>query len=166
MNHELGLALQAWLIGLAVAALIVVPGMVVLQDIPRDSLGETLAALVIGYLGLLLPSLLMTATFGVLLSAPLFILGFLTSLVLRRQIARHPLVFAAIASVVTLVLFAAVASLRRPTGPGAKLSAWDYGLATALRSDSLIVALPVAVGSLYFCLGLARRVAAEALPPG
>lgn len=97
MNAELGLAVQAWLLGLAVTALVVLPGTVVLDGILSDPFLKTLPARFLAYFAMLLPNLLMTATFGVLLSAPLFLAGLLAAYAFRQQIARHPLPFAALA---------------------------------------------------------------------
>lgn len=164
MNQQFGLALQAWFLGLAVLAVIVLPGAVVLDGILTDPFLKTLPVRLLGYLAMLLPSFLMTLTFGVMLSAPLFGLGFLASLCCRSQIARQPLLFAGLAPAVAVAIFALVDALLR-RGGGFRLPLWEHALATALRPDSLIVALPVAVGSLYFCLHLARLVKAESTRP-
>ena len=157
MNAEFGFALQAWLLGLAVSALVVLPGMVVLDGILTEPFVETFPARVLGYFALLLPSVLMTATFGVLLSAPLFLIGLLTALTFRRQIARHPVFFAGLAPLVAVGLGAAVTVVLHEPGYSALLPALDHALRIALRGDSLIFALPVAAGSLYFCLRLSRQ---------
>lgn len=142
--------------GLAVTALAVLPGVILFDGILTDPFLETLPARFLGYFGLLFPSLLMTAIFGVLLSAPLFLVGLLVAFAFSPQIARHPLPFAAAAPLLAAAFFAMGSALLRDPDPVGQITTLDYAWRMAFRADSLVVALPVAVGSLFFCLRLAR----------
>jgi hypothetical protein len=157
MNAVLGLALRAWFLGLAVTALVVLPGVTALDGILTDPFLKTLPVRILVYFGMLLPSLLMTAIFGVLLSAPLFLLGLLTAFAFHRQIARHPLPFAALAPLLAVAVLALFSALVRGPDDFGQVTFLDYAWREALRADSLIVALPVAVGSFHFCLRLAKQ---------
>ncbi len=156
MNREIGLALQAWGVGLLTSALVVLPGMTVLDGIFTDPFFETLLPRILAFFGMMLPGALMTFTIGVVLSLPFFLLGLLTALVFRRQIARHPVVFAGLAPLVTVTLVSAITVATRDPRPVGMLPALQDALGVALRGDSWIFALPVAAGSFFFCLRLAR----------
>jgi hypothetical protein len=156
MNAEVGLALRAWGVGLATLALVVLPGATVLDGILTDPFLETLLPRLIAFFGMMLPGVWMTATFGVLLSAPLFLVAFLVSLAFRRSIARHPLLFALAAPLVAVGMVAVVTVALREASPAGLMPWLRDLLEVALRRDSLLIALPIAAGSFFFCLGLAR----------
>lgn len=148
MNQEIGLAFQAWGLGLATLALLVLPGMTALDGILTEPFLEMLPMRVGVFLAMMLPGGLMTALFGVILSAPLFLIAFLTALAFRLQIARHPLAFAGLAPLVTVSLVAAVTVVTRDPGPSAFLPALQDALRVALRGKRLDGCAPVAAGSL------------------
>jgi hypothetical protein len=149
MNREVGLALQAWGVGLLTSALVVLPGVTVLDGIFTDPFLETLLPRILAFVGMMLPGMLMTFTAGVVLSLPFFLLGLLTALAFRQQIARHPLIFAGLAPLITVTLVAAVTVMMRDPGHSDLLPALEDALRVALRGDSWIFALPVAAGSFY-----------------
>ena len=155
MNEEVGLALQAWGIGLLTSALVVLPAMTALDGISADPFPQTLLPRAAAFFGMMLPGLLMTFTVGVVLSFPLFLLGLLTALLFRQRIARRPLVFASLAPIVTIAVVAVVTVLNRDAEDRGFLSGLQDVLAVALRDDNLIFAIPVAAGSFYYCLRLA-----------
>jgi hypothetical protein len=156
MNREVGLAFQAWLVGLATAALVVLPGATALDGLLSDPFLETLPVRVLAFFVLMLPGVLMTFTVGILMSAPFFLIGLIVALTCRGAILRHPLAMAAAAPVLTMIIVAVVSAwtmdndwaLARPFGA--------RFLGQLLRGDTLIFALPVAAGSFWFCLRLAR----------
>ncbi|TAG15920.1 MAG: hypothetical protein EAZ40_13235 [Rhodobacterales bacterium] len=150
------LALQAWGVGLLTAALVVLPGMTVLDGLFTDPFLETILPRIIAFFGMMLPGVLMTFTVGVVLSLPFFLLGLLTALTFRRQISRYPMVFATLAPLVTVLLVATVTVLMRDPGPEGLRQALQAAMAVAMGGDSWIFALPVAAGSFFFCSRLAR----------
>ncbi|NJS38254.1 MAG: hypothetical protein HC783_03705 [Rhodobacteraceae bacterium] len=161
MSREIGLALQAWGVGLLTSALVVLPGVTVLDGIFTDPFFETVLPRILAFFGMMLPGLLMTFTIGIVLSLPFFLLGLLTALTFRRQIARHPLVFATLAPLVTVILVAAVTVLTRDPAPQDLQEVVRAVSVVAMRGDSWIFALPVAAGSFFFCVSLARLARSE-----
>lgn len=154
MNEEVGLALQAWGIGLLTSALVVLPGMTALDGISADPFPQSVLPRMAAFFHMMLPGLLMTFTFGVVLSFPIFLVGLLAALVFKERIARHPLFFASLAPLVTIGLVAVVTVLSRDAEARAFLSILQEVLAVGLRGDSLILAIPVAAGSFYYCLSI------------
>jgi hypothetical protein len=153
MNREVGLAFQAWFLGLATLAFVVFPGVVALDGLLTEPFLETLPVRLVGWGVMLVPSLVMTATVGIVLSAPLFLIALLSALTFRRQIKRHPFMFAATAPLVAVGLMIMVTLPDRETWAGVL----DRAFAQALRVENwIVVALPVLVGSLWFCLRLRR----------
>ncbi len=157
MEREVGLALQAWGVGLLTSALVVLPGLTVLDGIFTDPFFETLLPRILAFFGMMLPGVLMTFTIGIVLSLPFFLLALLTALVFRRHIARHPLVFAALAPLVTVLLVAAAITAMQDTWPKGFLPALQDALRAAMRGgEGWIFALPMAAASFFYCLRLAR----------
>jgi hypothetical protein len=156
MNREVGLAFQAWLIGLATAALVVLPGATALEGLFSDPFLETLPARVLGFFLLMLPGVLTTFTVGILLSAPFFLIGLIVALTCRGAILRHPVAMAAAAPVVTMIICAGLTAWARDTTWAEAHSFAERFLWLLIHRDTLIFALPVAAGSFWFCLRLAR----------
>lgn len=163
MNREVGLALQAWGVGLLTLAFVVLPGSAALQGLFSDPFFETLLPRVAAFFVMMVPGALMTFTFGILLSFPIFLVGLGAALILRRRIVRDPLVYAALAPPGTVGLLIGV-SLLTSLGSTGLMSALREAMLVATRVDSLIVVLPVAAGSLYFCLRLSRLYAEKTRP--
>jgi hypothetical protein len=161
MNGEIGLAFQAWLVGLATAGLVVLPGAVAFQGLFSEPFLETILQRLAGFVVLILPSLLMTFTIGALLSAPLFLLGLLVALAGRSLIIRHPWTMATLAPLLTMVIVAGISAWTRDNAWASAHSFAERFLWLIADRDTLIFALPVAAGSFWFCTQLAS-IAAEA----
>ncbi len=156
MIQVVGLAVRAWFVGLTTAAVFVSPAEMALRGVTTEPFFDTLAQRLLGFVVMIPVSFLMSMTFGVVLSAPLFLLGTLAALLCPRLVVRYPWAMTALATVCTVVIVAGLSAVTRDNEWAQTHGFVEKFVHLALSRDTLLFAIPVAVGSYYFCTRLAK----------
>jgi len=152
-----GEILLAWGVGLAIAGVVYGPIVAASQG---DGIGAALSELTMIPLFLLL-----SFTFGALLSLPLIVLGLVAAILLGPRPARRPVLWALGSAVIGAACYAVGDAVVRG-------DMWSDSPGFALRpahpvlvADVTVIALAVFGGALFYCLRLSGRVAAgEGVP--
>lgn len=164
MMQVIGLAVQAWFVGLTVAAVQFLPAATAFDGLTTDPFLENLAKRVLAFVAMIAPSLLMTMTIGVVVSFPFFLIGTLVALLGTRLIMKYPMTMAALAPVCTVVIIAGASAATRDNQWARAHDFLERFLQIAVQGDNLLFALPVAAGSYYFCSRLARLKTGDLQP--
>jgi hypothetical protein len=162
-NTDMGLAilrhgLVAWLIGLLVAGCVVMPFYMASAHVagadgtagPAQWFGHFLNSIPI--------SIVAVAILGPVLSAPLFGIGMAVALLAPGWILRHPLFFAVLAPLLSMIFVTGWNAYSWNTGWARGMMFWEKFQKLLFGTDTLVFAIPVAVAAFYFCFWLRKRV--------
>ncbi len=153
----LNLALRAWLIGLLTAGVLVLPGMTALEGLITEPFLATFPKRVLGFVVMIPLGVLMAMTFGLMLSAPLFLVGTLIAVVFRRQVASYPMAMTILAPICTVVIVASIDAATRDNEWARTHGFLAKFARIAMNGDMMLFAIPVAVAACYFCTRMKRE---------
>lgn len=150
------IALKAWVVGLTSAGVVVMPFMQIWGRSDATSLLENIALRAFVFLASIPGSLFLTFTFGAVLSAPLFIVGYLVALTLKEKIVRHPFLFSGLAPLITIGLVATWTAVSRDNEWAHTHGFLEKFWMLVISWDIMVYAVPVGFASGYFCYRLRK----------
>jgi hypothetical protein len=157
--RKVKLAFKAWGIGLLSAGLVFLP---LAQVWGSNDVNNPILDIVMRVVIFVLSiphSVLMAVTFGLLLSAPLFLIALIFALTFSQLAARNPKKTSGLAIILTVLIIAGTETISRDNRWAASHSFWEKFSHISLTWDTWIFAFPVGVASYYYCFELRRLTA-------
>ena len=155
--YKIKLAFKAWGVGLLSAGVLFLPLSNVWGEGDATNVFIDAAMRVPIFLASIPGSVLLAATFGLVLSAPLFLIALIFAQFFDRLASLYPKRVSGLAVAVTVIIVAGTDAITRNNNWANDHNFWEKFSHISLTWDTWLFALPVGVASYFYCFQRHRK---------